>query len=308
MRLSLQKPRYGARMLWKTSGLMSITVMTLIVGAGAVSGQKKAQQPPPLRTKTKQEQIIARLEKIIPLLMKEGTVPGLSIALVRNGELAWQRGFGVKSVKTNEPVNDDTVFEAASLSKPVFAYSVLKLVDAGKFDLDKPLNQYLPGDYDVGDDPRLGQITARRVLSHTAGFPNWRRGALKIHFTPGERFSYSGEGFVYLSKVVEHVTGEKLNDFMKRTVFDPLGMTSSSYVWQESYDALKVFRHNTRGEAVGQDKTPPGVANVAFSLHTTARDYGRFVVAMLKGVGLKPRTRRLMLSPQAQAPEGDSTT
>src|SRR5262245_17637393 len=303
-----QKPRHNARMLWNASVLMLISALTLALGAAAIYGQEKAQMAPPLRTKTNQAQIIARLEKIIPLLMKEGTVPGLSIALAQNGELTWHRGFGVKNVKTNEPVDDDTVFEAASLSKPVFAFAVLKLVDAGKFDLDKPLNQYLPGNYDVGDDPRLGQITARRVLGHTAGFPNWRRGALKIHFTPGERFRYSGEGFVYLSKVVEHVTGEKLNDFMKRTVFDPLGMTSSSYVWQESYDALKVFRHNTRGEAVGQDKTPPGVANVAFSLHTTARDYGRFVVAMLKGVGLKPQTRRLMLTPQAQAPEGDSTT
>src|SRR5262245_35252570 len=262
----------------------------------------------PLQTKAKKEQVIAKLDQGIPQLMKKGDVPGLSIALLRDGETVWHHGFGVKNTKTNEPVADDTVFEAASLSKPVFAYAVLKLVDAGKFDLDKPLNQYLPGNYDVGDDLRLGQITARRVLSHTTGFPNWRSGALKIHFAPGERFSYSGEGFVYLSKVVEHVTGEKFNDFMKRTVFDPLGMTSSSYVWQESYDALKVFRHNTRGEAVGQNKTPPGAANAAASLHTTARDFGRFVAAMLKGVGLKPQTRRLMLTPQSQVREGGATT
>jgi CubicO group peptidase (beta-lactamase class C family) len=293
----------NARKSWEKSGFILIVALALC--AGAVSGQEKA---PPLRSKTKQAQIISRLETIIPPLMKEGDVPGLAVALVRNGELAWQRGFGVKSVKTNEPVGDDTVFEAASLSKPVFAYAVLKLVDAGKLDLDKPLNQYLPGNYDVGDDPRLGQITARRVLSHTTGFPNWRNGALKIHFTPGERFSYSGEGFVYLSKVVEHVTGEKFNDFMKRTVFEPLGMTNSSYVWQESYDALKVFSHNTRGEAVSQKKLPPGAANAAASLHTTARDYGRFVAAMLKGVGLKPETRRSMLTPQSQAREGGATT
>ncbi|HEY6401836.1 MAG TPA: serine hydrolase, partial [Blastocatellia bacterium] len=296
----------NARKSWEKSGYTLIVALTLC--AAAVSGQEKARPAPPLRSKTKQAQIISRLETIIPPLMKEGDVPGMAVALVRNGELAWQRGFGVKSVKTNEPVGDDTVFEAASLSKPVFAYAVLKLVDADKFDLDKPLNQYLPGNYDVGDDPRLGQITARRVLSHTTGFPNWRSGALKIHFTPGDRFSYSGEGFVYLSKVVEHVTGEKFNDFMKRTVFEPLGMTSSSYVWQESYDALKVFSHNTRGEAGSQKKLPPGAANAAASLHTTARDYGRFVAAMLKGMGLKPETRRLMLTPQSQSREGGATT
>jgi CubicO group peptidase (beta-lactamase class C family)/C-terminal processing protease CtpA/Prc len=296
-----QELRYGARFI------LSIAVIASTLTIGAVFAQETAKTAV-LRTKTDQAQIIARLETTIPPLMKEGDVPGLAVALVRNGELAWQRGFGVMSVKTGEAVKDDTVFEAASLSKPVFAYAVLKLVDAGRFDLDKPLNQYLPGNYDVGDDHRLGQITARRVLSHTTGFPNWRNGALRIFFTPGERFSYSGEGFVYLSKVIEHITGEKFNDFMKRTVFEPLAMTSSSYVWQESYERLKVFRHNTRGQAVGQNKLPPGAANAAASLHTTARDYGRFVAAMLKGIGLKPETRRLMLTPQSQVREGGATT
>src|SRR5262245_7690466 len=290
----------NSRRSWKKSGFTLIVALTL--GAGAVHGQEKAQPAPPLRTRTKQAQVISRLETIIPPLMKEGDVPGLAVALVRNGELAWQRGFGVKSVKTNEPVDDDTVFEAASLSKPVFAYAVLKLVDAGRFDLDRRLNQYLPGNYDVGDDPRLGRITARHVLSHTTGFPNWRGGgALKIHFTPGERFSYSGEGFVYLSKVVEHVTGEKFNDFMKRMVFDPLGMTSSSYVWQESYETLKTFRHNSVGEVTGRNK--PEQPNAAASLHTTAQDFGRFVSAVLKGTGLRKETLKLMLTPQIKVSE-----
>src|SRR5262245_21676326 len=106
-------------------------------------------QDVPLATSAKTSQLIASLEQLVPQLMKDGDVPGLSAVLVRNGQVAWQRGFGVKSVKTNETVNEATVFEAASLSKPVFAYAVLKLVDAGKFDLDKPLNQYLPGNYDV---------------------------------------------------------------------------------------------------------------------------------------------------------------
>src|SRR5262245_2655833 len=297
-----QKPRHNARMLWNASVLMLISALTLALGAAAIYGQEKAQMAPPLRTKTNQAQIIARLEKIIPLLMKEGTVPGLSIALAQNGELTWHRGFGVKNVKTNEPVDDDTVFEAASLSKPVFAFAVLKLVDAGKFDLDKPLNQYLPGNYDVGDDPRLGQITARRVLSHTTGFPNWRsQGALKIYFTPGDRFSYSGEGFVYLAKVIEHVTGEKFNDFMKRMVFDPLGMVNSSYVWQESYETLKTFSHNSVGEVAGRNK--PSEPNAAASLNTTAQDFGRFVSAILKGEGLKKETLKQILTPQIKVSE-----
>jgi CubicO group peptidase (beta-lactamase class C family) len=296
--------RFSAKLLQVV--VLSVCLSVVEIPRATAFGQEKALAKPPfntLRTDVKKEQVIARLEQGVPQLMKDGGVPGLSIALLRDGELVWRHGFGVKNTKTNEPVTDDTVFEAASLSKPVFAYAVLKLFDAGKFDLDKPLNQYLPGNYDVGEDPRLGRITARHVLSHTTGFPNWRPqgGALKIHFTPGERFSYSGEGFVYLSKVIEHVTGEKFNDFMKRMVFDPLGMTSSSYVWQESYEASKTFRHNSMGEVTGRNK--PAQPNAAASLNTTAQDYGRFVSAILKGEGLKKETLKQMLTPQIKVSE-----
>lgn len=258
------------------------------------------------RAKAGKEQIIARLEHRIPQLLKAADVPGSSLALLWDGEVVWRHAFGVKNAQTKETVTDNTIFEAASLSKPVFAYGVLKLVDSGKFDLDTPLTKYMPGRYDVGDDPRLDQITARHVLTHTPGFPNWRPrgGALRIHFAPGERFSYSGEGFVYLAKVIEHVTGEKLDDFMKKTVFEPLRMTSSSYVWQDRYDTLKTFLHNSRAEPTDQNRMKPGVANAAASLHTTAEDYGRFVSAILKGEGLRKSTLKSMLTPQVHVREG----
>ena len=105
--------------------------------------------------------------------MKDGYVPGLSIAVIRNGKLAWNHGFGVKNAETKEPVTEDIVFEAASLSKPVFAYAVLKLVDSGKLELDTPLVKYLNRPY-IENDDRVNLITARRVLTHTTGFPNWR--------------------------------------------------------------------------------------------------------------------------------------
>ena len=243
---------------------------------------------------------VTRLEQTIPALMTEADIPGLSIALIRDSKLIWTHEFGVANTETKAPVNGNTVFEAASLTKPVFAYAVLKLVDSGKLDLDTPLVKYLPGRYDVGDDPRLDQITARHVLSHTTGFPNWRpRGAetLKIYFTPGHHFSYSGEGFVYLAKVVAHITGEPTNAFVKRTVFDPLDMKSSSLVWRNDYESLKAFNHDWVGGVSGRGK--PEKANAAASLQTTATDYANFVVAMLKGTGLKPATARLMLKPQS---------
>ena len=114
---------------------------------------------------------------------------------------------------------------------------MLKLKDQGRLDLDAPIARYLDSPY--LDDPRIASITARLVLSHRSGFPNWRPDGqpLVIHFNPGDHFSYSGEGFVIWQKAVEHIEGKPLNDLMQELVFKPLGMTSSSYVWRPYFDA-----------------------------------------------------------------------
>jgi len=238
-----------------TAGLMIALLLLPVVKRSVAQSkaQKVSQSSALLNGDVKRGELITRLERVIPQLMKEADVPGLSMALIREAKVFWQHGFGVKNAETKEPVNESTVFEAASLSKPVFAYAVLKMVESGKLDLDTPLTRYLPGAY-VEMDERLNRITARRVLSHTTGFPNWRpRGQpLKIHFTPGERFSYSGEGFVYLQKVVEKLSGQPLDAFMKKNVFEPLGMSSSSYVWLDTYDSLKATGHNPSGSVTGK--------------------------------------------------------
>jgi CubicO group peptidase (beta-lactamase class C family) len=290
------------------------TVVGLLVGLlllfteaqsiAQAKAQEMGQAKASLKTSVKKDELAARLEKLIPQLMKDGVVPGLSVLIIRDGRIFWQRAFGVANVETKQPVTDDAVFEAASLSKPVFAYGVLKLADAGKLDLDAPLSKYLPGAY-VENDERLNKITARIVLSHRTGFPNWSGNQpLKINFTPGERFSYSGEGFVYLQRVVEHLTGGPLDAFMKKTVFEPLGMNSSSYVWQEAYESRKVFGHDPFGSITGRRK--PLEANAAASLHTTMQDYARFVMAVMTGTGLKKETLRQMLHPYVKVQQGCS--
>ena len=252
------------------------------------------QNEPPL--KKPDQATIAALKERIPELLRQSSVPGLSLALIRDGKTYWVQGFGVRDAKSGQLVSDDTIFEAASLSKPVFAYGVLKLVDQGKLDLDTPLTRYLPKPY-INGDARLEKITARIVLSHRTGFPNWRPDdGLKIHFTPGERFSYSGEGFVYLAKVVEQVTGKPLNDYMTEAVFVPLGMKSSSYVWRPDYDARTATGHDASGQP--GEKWKPNEAVSASSLHTTAADYALFVEALMNGTGLKPQTLREMERPQ----------
>ncbi len=264
---------------------------------------RTAETSPPLKTGGSVRELNARLGTVIPRLMTEGKVPGLSIVVIRDSKVFWQRPFGVTNAETKQPVTNDTVFEAASLGKPVLAYAVLKLVDSGRMSLDTPLVHYMPGPY-VQDDTRLDRITARMVLSHTTGFPNWRPkgGPLKIYFTPGNRFSYSGEGMVFLQKTVEHLTGQPFDALMQSLVFGPLGMTSSSYVWQDRYESLKAFGHDQTGDVTVRRIFKE--ANAAGSLNTTAADYAKFVVAVMDGTGLKKETARLMLTPQVRVQEG----
>ena len=231
----------------------------------------------------------AHLQANIPALMEKAGVPGLSIAVIRDGRTVWSESFGVRSETTKKPVTKDSYFNVGSLSKPVFAYGVLKLVDAGKLKLDEPLAPYLPKEMTEGD-PRFQQITARFVLSHRTGFPNWPGDGkpLTIHFTPGERFSYSGSGMVFLQKAVEKITGKPLNDYLREAVFEPLGMKHSSYVWSPAFESDVAIGHDIAGVPVDLFKADQ--ANAAASLETTAGDYANFLDAILEGKGLTPAT------------------
>src|SRR5215210_7961178 len=139
----------------------------------------------------------ADLLRNLPRLLELASVPGLALAVV-DGKRVWRRGFGDAIEESAQPVSDETVFEAASLGKPLFAYAVLRLVDAGVLDLDRPLYDYLPSP--EADTPRMRRVTARHVLTHTSGLPNWRHtaGPLAPETEPGETYAYSGEGFFYL--------------------------------------------------------------------------------------------------------------
>lgn len=270
----------------------TVLLATFLAALSFSSTISRSQQESEVRT----DSTILQIEKDAPELMKKDRVPGLEIALIRNGKTTWLHAFGVKDAKTNQPVTNDTTFEAASLGKPVFAYAVLKLVDQGKLGLDVPLTTYLPKPY-IANDDRLSKITARLILSHRSGFPNWRSDdGLHIYFTPGDRFSYSGEGYVYLQRVVEQITGKPLNEYMTEAVFTPLGMTSSSYVWRPEFDALTATGHDENGAPT--KKWKPDEAGAASTLNTTAKDYALFVEAILNGKGLNPATLREMETPQ----------
>ena len=249
-------------------------------------------------------------DKQIPEWMKEHSVAGASVAFLVDGRLAWSRAYGIADEKAKTPVTEATVFQGASLSKPVFAYAVLSFAAAGKFDLDRPLTSYLPNPYrsrfprvmasEVPPDPRLDKITPRIVLRHATGFPNWGRNKpLTISFEPGEKFGYSGEGYTYLQNVIEHVTGAPLEKFLQERALAPLGMDSSSFVWRPDYDQRAAIGHNRQGP---QEKWRPTSAFAAGTLHTTATDYAKFLAAMIRPHrdGLNEAWLRRMLTPASR--------
>jgi CubicO group peptidase (beta-lactamase class C family) len=250
--------------------------------------------------------LIADLERAIPALMRKAGVPGLSVALVKDARLLWRRGFGVRDLSSREPVDTDTVFEAASMSKPVFAYAVMKLCEKKVLDLDTPLTRYTPERFVA--DPRLDQITARHVLSHTTGLPNWRSRdePLAIRFTPGTKWSYSGEGYSYLQAVVTRLIGGRENpadcgqfelgvrvcattpsiaDFMKANVLAPFGMKSSDYVWTDFIKAHIARGYDPHGTPLPKDRKPTGPTvaryGMAGGLCTTPTDYARFLLEII---------------------------
>ncbi|MDX2072019.1 MAG: serine hydrolase [Haliscomenobacter sp.] len=242
-------------------------------------------------------QHIPTLQRRVPQLLDSALVPGVALAVINSKGVQHAQGFGLREANTQFKVDENTIFSAASLSKPVFAYVVLKLVDEGKFNLDKPLWEYFPYP-DAAHDERYKRITARMVLSHTTGFPNWRNGQLNLLFDPPKRFSYSGEGFVYLQRVIEHLTQQSTDVLAQEKVFKPLAMSRSSFVWQKTFEDNFSYRHNRFGLPTGISKFDQ--ANTAYSLQTSAADYGKFLVALLNGKGLKPASVKQLFAPQVR--------
>ncbi|MHC2990181.1 beta-lactamase [Pontibacter sp. HJ8] len=254
------------------------------------------------------------LDKKIQALVKAANVQGLAITVFNNKQPVYKKTFGYKRLDTKEPIRTSTNFYGASLSKAVFAVLVMKLVEEGVLDLDKPLQEYLPrpiytytpqtkwhDNYsDLEQDTLYKKITARMCLAHTAGFPNWRwfeeDQKLRVKYEPGARYSYSGEGLVYLQVVLEKMTGKPLETLMQEKLFLPLGMKRSSYTWQPAFETDYVLGHKTNGELYEKDKD--NEARSASTLETTLDDYTLFLQAVLRNKLLKPATSKEMFSPQ----------
>jgi len=234
------------------------------------------------------------LEKEIPKLMEMANIPGMSIAVIRDGKIFWSGAFGQRNRETNEPVDENTIFEAASLTKTVTAAAALKLVERGELDLDKTLAEYLPYPRLAGDE-RYKKITARHVLTHTTGLPNWGNRLIR---EPGELYGYSGEGFLYLGRTIEKITGMSLDEFTKKEIFQPLGMSRTSYVWNDIYAENISAGHDRHGFVSQRGRS--NEANGGASLLTTALDYATFLCSIMNDQLLEPETIDMMLTPHVR--------
>lgn len=243
---------------------------------------------------------VEKLERLIQATMDSLGVAGLSIAIINDAELAYYRTFGFKNLETKTPVDGNTLFEGASLSKPLFAYFFLKMVEQGAISLDTPLYKYLPHPGIKDNDKRYELITPRMVLSHTTGFPNWSvNKPVEIAFTPGTGFSYSGEAHQYLTaSLAVHMKinwQEQLDSVFQKVAARPLGMQHSFYVRNEFTGQNKATGYYKDGAPKGDWLTGSKSFGAAHTLHSEALDYSKFLLAMIKEEGLQKETFDMML-------------
>lgn len=254
------------------------------------------------------------IDAAVARLMRDTGSRGLAVAVVDDGRVAYVQAYGARNA-AGDPLTPDTIMYGASLTKTVFAYSVLQLVDQGAVDLDRPIAVVLPGlpsmydehiaDYwsdwrGLADDPRWRTITPRISLTHSTGFSNfyWDEPdqRLRIHFDPGTRYAYSGDGLILLQFMVEKGLGRDYGQILQSGVFGPLGMTNTSLKWRPDFAANLADGWKADGSVEPHDERSK--VRVAGSMDTTIADMGRFAAALIRGDGLSAASRAEMVRPQ----------
>ncbi len=233
-------------------------------------------------------------------------VPGASLALFKGGEMIYQKSYGFKNPITKEAINEETLFEAGSITKLVFSFAVMRLVEKGILDLDRPLYKDLIFEA-IAHDKRHKLITARHVLSHQTGFPNWakkdKKGHFELLFTPGTKYGYSGEGFEYLKRVLEHITNKDIETLLQEELIAPLELKNFYF---QTTDEVKIqasdgFYHGKPAKTRTIEKPM-----AAYSLMTNAKDFSTFAFALRNRIGLKSATYEAWFKEQVLVEDGIS--
>jgi len=272
--------------------IKQLTILLALLLSFTISAQKQTNEI---------EQFVRELDQKIPQLLNDFIVPGTAIAIIENGEIILQKGYGYSNIDKGIEVTNTTGFNIGSISKTVAAWGVMKLVQEGKIELDAPAEKYLTRWHLPESEFESDKVTIRRLLSHTAGlslhgYPGWSPkddlptieesldgknngpGRVEIIMEPGTKWKYSGGGFSMLQLIIEEVTGQKFEDYMQTEILNPLGMTNSSYTIDEKILNATSLEHNGFGEVIDFELF---TAQAAAGLHTTINDFTKFAQASL---------------------------
>ena len=266
-----------------------------------------AQTPHPTPTGPEIDAAVARL-------MQQTGARGVAVAVIDQGRPVHVKAYGQRN-EAGDPLTNDTIMYGASLTKTVFGYAVMQLVDEGRVNLDRPIAEVVPdlpstftpqfanfySDYrNLAEDPRWRSITPRHSLTHSTGFANFYwlepEEKLRIHFDPGTRFAYSGEGLTMLQYMLEGPLGINMGDRTRDHVFAPLGMTNTSLIWRPEFAQNMADGWKEDGSPEPHDERSK--VRVAGSMDTTITDMSRFAAALVRGDGLSPASHAEMLRPQ----------
>ncbi len=222
-----------------------------------------------------------RLDETIPALLAEKRIASVSIARIERGRLVFAAAYG--EARPGVMATTATLYNIASMTKPISAEVVLRLVARDRVSLDEPMAKYWV-DPDLAADPRRDLLTPRLSLSHRTGFPNWRDGTLRFERAPGTAFGYSGEGFEYMARFVEQKTGTPFETLAQRLVFAPAGMRETAYTRRPWFEGRIAVPHDGEGRPL-----PPQIATRAIAsddVFSTPRDYARFMISLMKRQGM----------------------
>jgi CubicO group peptidase (beta-lactamase class C family) len=234
----------------------------------------------------------------------ENKIPTLGLGIIENGKLKQVQVYGDTKSGISVPIN--TIFNVASLTKPVTSIITLKLISQNKWSLDEPLSKYWI-DPEIANDPRTKKLTTRLVLSHQTGFSNWRWNnpdkKLRFNFEPGTQHEYSGEGFEYLRKALENKFKKSLQELADELIFKPLKMVDSQFIWNNNLDTNRLaLGYNSDGKTYPIIKlTKP---NAADDLMTTIEDYGKFLTSVMSQEGLNKQVFEEMIKSQVSTKKG----
>jgi CubicO group peptidase (beta-lactamase class C family) len=260
------------------------------------------------------QQFVAEIDQSAPKLLNDYLVPGVAIAIIDNGEIILQKGYGYSNKDKNTKVTTTTGFNIGSISKTVAAWGVMKLVEEGKLDLDSTAEKYLTRWHLPESKYDVNEVTLRRLLSHTAGlslhgYPGWSPkdtlptieeslngknngpGRVELIMEPGTKYKYSGGGYTILQLIIEEVTGEKFASYMQREILDPLGMTNSSYKIDGKILSASSNEHNFFGEEIDFELF---TAQAAAGLHTTIEDFTKFAMAGMHKNKLNSKQKQIL--------------